>query len=87
MNVESALGAERSRLGGGVVGIVGANRIVSRAAFTDAVLLLLRRLFGGLHVLRSGRGLLDLLGLFDRFRRRGGARRLGEHEGARDDQR
>lgn len=87
VNVEGALGSERSRFGRGVVRIVGANRLVRRAAFARAVLLLLRRLLGGLHVLRSRRGLLDLLGLFDRFRRGRGARRLGQDEGARDDQR
>ena len=96
VNVQSTLGTERPRLKASVVRIMDANRIVRSSTFFRAILLIPFRLFGRLfsclYVLGCGRGLLDLLRLFDPFRRHGGrirgqgARLLDKSEGAYDDQ-
>ena len=95
VNVQGALSAERPRFVVGVVRIVHANRIVRDSTFLRAVLLVpFRRLFGRLHVFRRGCRLLDLLRLFNTFRRHGGgrvrrhgARTLDKGEGAHHHQR
>lgn len=95
VNVQGALSAERPRFEVGVVRIVHANRIVREPTLLRAVLLVpFRRFFGRLHVFRRRCRLLDLLRLFNSFRRHGGgrvrrhgARALDKGQGAHHHQR